>query len=91
MRSCESLGEPCRYCGSHEIILMPMHYAGKCAHCSWEAFEGRPRAERLGDGARRKGRSLSFVALRPSGRAALFSRRKRPHTADPRELSGLRA
>ncbi len=53
MQSCRSFGEPCRYCGSEEIIIKPSQYAGKCATCSWEAFEGRTFIERMVAAARR--------------------------------------
>ena len=53
MQSCRSYGEPCRYCGSEEIIIKPSQYAGKCATCSWEAFEGRTFIERMVSAARR--------------------------------------
>jgi hypothetical protein len=53
MQSCRSFGEPCRYCGSDEIIIVPSQYAGKCAGCSWEALEGRNFIERMVATARR--------------------------------------
>ncbi len=98
MKSCDSLGEPCRYCGSEQIILWPLRYAGKCACCSWESREGRPRLERIITASRRADKERPFFVLPfmsaptsdpPSGKR--FGRRRTGGGLTRSKISELRA
>ncbi len=97
MKSCDSLGEPCRYCGSEQIILWPLRYAGKCARCSWESREGRHRVERIIEAAR-SGEKHGLFALMPFASAPSadppsgkrFGRKRAPGGLTATEITELR-
>lgn len=69
MRFGESFGEPCRYCGSTQIIVWPPSSAGNCALCSEEAIAWDARLDQLA-GRRLALAHAAFAAAETEKRAA---------------------
>ena len=69
MRFGESFGEPCRFCGSTQIIVWPPSSAGNCATCSKEAIAWDARLDQLAQRRLALSRA-AFAAAEAERRAA---------------------
>jgi hypothetical protein len=51
MQIVESFGDPCRYCGSTQVIAVPTQFAGACGRCSRDGLVERRWAMRVAQAA----------------------------------------